>query len=117
MLANVADIQAAYHMPREDLYRIQAWAHPPKMIINHDVSKHAVEVVFSVKRSTGLHPELSVNDFPISRLDNTKDLGLIPDSRLTNVKHIHKVHSQSLEMYQNTQISPKTFNRQALNVP
>ena len=58
------------------------------MVFNPDLSKQAVEVIFSVKRNKPIHPPLSFNDIPVARETNTKHLGLFLDERLSFTKHI-----------------------------
>lgn len=90
LFASVSDIQTTQQLLSEDLHTIADWAYQWKMNFNPDASKQAIEVVFSVKRNPGVHPPLSFNGSPVSRLDSTKHLGLVLDSRLTFTKHIRE---------------------------
>ena len=58
------------------------------MVFNPDITKQAVEVIFSVKRKKPNHPDLFFNDIPVAREDFTKHLGLYVDSKLNFAKHI-----------------------------
>ena len=58
------------------------------MVFNPDITKQAIEVIFSVKKNKLDHPELIFNDIPVARQDHTKHLGVFLDSRLNFSKHI-----------------------------
>ena len=59
--------------------------------INPDITKQAIEVVFSTKYNKESHPELTFNDIPVARQDATKHLGMILDEKLTFRKHIKEI--------------------------
>ena len=71
-----------------DLEKITNWAHKWKMVFNPDMSKQAVEVIFSNKSIPGEYPELIFNGIPVKRDSYTTHLGLILDSKLNFEKHI-----------------------------
>ena len=52
------------------------------MVFNPDITKKAVEVIFSCKKNKPYHPDLDVNGIPVAREDHTKHLGAHLDSRL-----------------------------------
>ena len=58
------------------------------MVFNPDITKQAVEVIFSVKKKKPDHPNLTFNGIPVAREDSTKHLGAHLDSRLNFSKHI-----------------------------
>ena len=58
------------------------------MVFNPDITKQAIEVIFSVKNKKPHHPDLTFNDVPVAREDHTKHLGVHLDSRLNFSKHI-----------------------------
>ena len=60
------------------------------LVFNPDITKQAVEVIFSVKKKKPYHPELIFNDVPVSREEHTKHLGVFLDSKLNFSKHIHE---------------------------
>ena len=66
----------------EDLQTVSDWAHQWKMVFNPDITKQAIEVIFSVKKNKPDHPELIFNDIPVARQDHTKHLGVFLDSKL-----------------------------------
>ena len=57
-------------------------------MFNPDITKQAVEVIFSVKKKKPNHPDLEFNGIPVAREDHTQHLGLHLDSRLNFSKHI-----------------------------
>ena len=60
------------------------------MVFNPDITKQAVEVIFSVKNKKPYHPHLTFGGVPVSREDSTKHLGVYLYSRLNFSKHIHE---------------------------
>ena len=74
----------------QDLATINLWAYQWKMIFNPDMSKQAVEVVFSRKNIPNIYDELVFNDIPVKKVDETKHLGLILDSKLYFQSHLNE---------------------------
>ena len=74
----------------QDLATINLWAYQWKMIFNPDISKQAVEVVFSRKNIPNIYDELVFNDIPVKKVDETKHLGLILDSKLYFQSHLNE---------------------------
>ena len=72
----------------KDLETVSTWGHQWKMVFNPDITKQAVEVIFSVKKKKPTHPYLEFNGAPVAREDHTKHLGGHLDSRLNFSKHI-----------------------------
>ena len=64
-----------------DLETISMWACQWKTVFNPDITKQAIEVIFSCKNKTPDHPELSFNDLPIARQPVTKYLGVYLETR------------------------------------
>ena len=56
--------------------------------VNPDITKQAIEIIFSCKNKKTDHPELAFNGIPIAMEPFTKHLGVYLDSRLNFVKHI-----------------------------
>ena len=73
-----------------DLETITAWAYQWKMIFNPDITKQAIEVIFSCKKQKPNHPDLNFNGRPVARESFTKHLGVYLDSRLNFSKHINE---------------------------
>ena len=72
----------------KDLDTVTAWAYQWKMVFNPDLTKQAIEVIFSCKNKKPEHPPLTFNGIPVSREPFTKHLGVYLDSRLNFSKHI-----------------------------
>ena len=77
-----------------DLSQISKWAFNWKMLFNPDPSKPAEEVLFSRKKKTQSHPELSLNNIPVERSSDQKHLGLILDEKLNFKQHIENAISK-----------------------
>jgi len=66
-----------------DLEKIQQWAHQWKLEFNPDPAKQATEVLFSCKRHSPNHPQISFNGTIVAKVNEHKHLGLILDSGLS----------------------------------
>ena len=88
IFTQVTDVTQTQTILERDLKTISEWGHQWKMVFNPDLSKQAVEVIFSVKRNKPVHPPLSFNDIPVARERSTKHLGLFLDEKLSFNKHI-----------------------------
>jgi len=90
LFIKVTDVDSAHQILMNDLNTISAWARLWKMKFNPDISKQAIEVVFSCKygKTKGVHPPLSFNDIPVARKPSTKHLGLTLDEKLSFREHI-----------------------------
>ena len=73
-----------------DLVTISQWAHQWKMEFNPDPSKQANEVLFSCKKTSPDHPQLTFNGSVVQRVDEQKHLGLVLDSNLSFRKHLNE---------------------------
>jgi hypothetical protein len=73
-----------------DLCTITSWAHQWKMIFNPDISKQAVEVVFSTKLYPTTYDSLIFNTIPVKPVDQTKHLGLTLDKKLSFHTHVNE---------------------------
>ena len=84
------DVNATHERLTHDLDKITKWAHTWKFRFNPDLTKQAIEVIFSCKyaKTKPSHPPLSFNNIPVARKPSTKHLGLILDERLTFAEHI-----------------------------
>ena len=58
------------------------------MLINPDTNKPAQEVLFSRKKKTQNHPNISLNNIQVERVSHQKHLGLILDENLSFKEHI-----------------------------
>ena len=72
------------------------------MVFNPDITKQAIEVIFSCKKNKPAHPDLTFTGVPVSREPFTKPLGVYLDSRLNFCKHIKeqvlKAHERSISV-------------------
>jgi hypothetical protein len=84
------NVNASQERLMRDLEKITAWAHQWKMKFNPDITKQAIEVVFSCKyaKTKPIHPPLTFNNIPVARRVSTKHLGIILDERLSFSEHI-----------------------------
>ena len=64
------------------------WAYQWKMVFNPDITKQAIEVVFTCKANKPNHPDLTFNNILIAREPSTKHLGVYLDARLNFSRHI-----------------------------
>ena len=71
-----------------DLKNITEWAHQWKMLFNPDMTKQAVEVVFSKKVLATQFEQLDFNGIPSKQQDETLHLGLMMDRKLNFESHI-----------------------------
>ena len=56
LFIKVVDIEEAQQTLMSDLNMITSWANQWKMKFNPDITKQAIEVVFSCKNNKGAHP-------------------------------------------------------------
>ena len=69
-----------------DLGIIHQW----KMEFTPDPTKQAMEVLFSCKKSSVSHTQLTFNSAMVTRVNNQNHLGLILDSTLSFDKHLNE---------------------------
>ena len=81
----------------KDLQTVTNWAHQWKMIFNPDLTKQAIEVIFSVKKNKPQHPDLTMNGVPVAKNDHTKHLGVYLDSGLNFSKHVKEAVLKALK--------------------
>ena len=61
----------------QDLFTITKWVNQGKLDYNPYITKHALEVILSVKNKKSNHPELIFNVVPVARENCTKHLRCI----------------------------------------
>ena len=88
LCATVKDTQESHDQLCNDLLTISTWAHQWKMQFNPDISKQAIEVIFSHKIKRPDHPLLTFKCVPVARKESTKPLGMILEARLSFRLHI-----------------------------
>ena len=67
---------------KRDLETITNWAYQWKMVFNPDISKQAIEIIFSTKKHKPTHPHLAFNRISVSHESCKKHLGLFLDTNL-----------------------------------
>ena len=65
------------------------------MLFNPDISKQALEIIFSNKRKKSEHIPLIFNSIPVKFVEDTKHLGMILDSKLSFEKHINEKRAKA----------------------
>ena len=88
LFARVLEVGATHKQIMHDLDTITAWARQWKMVFNPDITKQAIEVIFTQKYKKPIHPPLTFNGIPVARAESTKHLGVTLDHHLTFRKHI-----------------------------
>ena len=88
LFARVNDVSLTHTQLVGDLDSITKWANQLKMKFNPDITKQAIEIIFSSKYKKEDHPHLVFNGVPVGRETSNKHLGVILDDRLTFRKHI-----------------------------
>jgi hypothetical protein len=88
LFLKVCDVETAQNLLTDDLNKITTWANQWKMQFNPDITKQAIEIIFSSKYKKVVHPPLMFNGIPVARKDSTKHLGVILDSKLSFRNHI-----------------------------
>ena len=64
------------------------------MLINRDANKPAQEVLFSRKKKTQNHPNISLNNVQVERASQQKHLGLLLDEKLNFKEHVDSTISK-----------------------
>ena len=70
----VRDPAMCQQILKKDLITITKWAYQWKMKFNPDITKQAVEVIFSHKRNKPDHPSINFNVIPVKRESETQHL-------------------------------------------
>ena len=88
LFTRVLDPISSHDQLMGDLDTITKWANQWKMKFNPDITKQAIEVIFSQKYKKPVHAPLVFNGIPVLREDSSKHLGMILDEHLNFRKHI-----------------------------
>ena len=86
----VYDENIAAEQLNRDLKIIAEWAYQWKMQFNPDVTKQAVQVIFSQKRDKPIHPPIYFNESGVVTKSEQKHLGMILDSSLNFQSHVRE---------------------------
>ena len=73
----VRDTDMCQQVLKKDLDTITKWAYQWKMKFNPDITKQAIEVIFSHKRNKPNHPSINFNGIPVKRESETQHLGVV----------------------------------------
>ena len=84
----IKDKQESADVLNNDLSLISKWAFNWEMLINPDTNKPTQEVLFSTKKKTQTHPNISLDNIHVERVSHEKHLGLILDEKLNFKEHI-----------------------------
>ena len=74
---------------QHDLNKISVWANQWRLRFNPNITKQAVEVIFSTKTTPPPHPSLMFNNIPVKLVNEHKHLGIILDKHLSFTIHIN----------------------------
>jgi len=116
MFTTVKGIDVTQEKLMNDLETVASWAHQWKMVFKPDLSKQAIEVVFSVKTKKDIHPALSLNGVPVKKQDHTKHIGLFLDSNLNFSKHIKEAILKAKKGLSLLKFLSKYVTRNVLNL-
>ena len=72
LFTRVSEVNDTHRLLENDLRTIEKWAHQWKMVFNPDITKQAVEIIFSAKKEKLNHPSLDFNNIPVARKSFTK---------------------------------------------
>ena len=86
------------------------------MVFNPDITKQAVEIIFSAKKIKPDHPLLEFNNVPVARKPFTKHLGLFLDEKLSFSKHIKENISKAMNGVALLKFLSKHVSKDVLNM-
>ena len=116
LFLRVKDVNVAHRTLTEDLEKITAWANQWKMKFNPDMTKQAIEVIFSSKYKKPSHPDLTFNEIPVARNNATKHIGMILDEKLNFRKHILEAIEKAKKGLSLMRFLAKYVNRKILDL-
>ena len=91
-----------------DLRTVEKWVHQWKIVFNPDITKQAVEIIFSAKKEKLNHPSLD-----LARKSFTKPLGLY----LSFAKYIKEKISEAMNRIALLKFLSKHISKDILNMP
>ena len=116
LFTKVEGIDGTQEKIEKDLATIGRWAYQWKMMFNPDITKQAVEIIFSVKNKITVHPELIFNDVPVAREKSTKHFGIHLDTRLNFSKHVREAVLKATKGTSILKMLSKYVDRNILNL-
>ena len=112
----VKGVNQTHEKLEKDLQTVTKCAYQWKMVFNPDITKQAIEIIFSCKNKKTDHPELAFNGIPIAREPFTKHLGVYLDSRLNFVKHIKEQVLKAMKSVSLLKFLSKYVDRNVLDL-
>ncbi len=85
------------------------------MRFNPDITKEAIEVIFTQKYKNPIHPQLVFNEIPVAREKSTKHLGMILDDHLTFRLHMKEAIERANKGISVMRYLSKYVNRKILD--
>ena len=116
LFIKVRNIEEAQNILMTDLEKITQWANQWKMQFNPDITKQAIEIVFSSKYNKPNHPLLTFNGIPVARSDSTEHLGMHLDEKLSFKKHISEAIIKAKKGISLLKFLSKYLTRQKLDL-
>ena len=85
----VEDPLTCFDELQHDLNKISVWANQWRLRFNPDITKQAVEVIFSTKTTPPPHSSLMFHNIPVKLENEHKHLGIILDKQLSFTSYIN----------------------------
>ena len=86
------------------------------MVFNPDITKQAIEIVFSVKNNKPTHPSLSFNNVPVAWKPFSKHLGVYMDESLSFSNHIREKIAKAMNGISLLKFLSKYISKDILNM-
>ena len=116
LFIKVRNVDEAQSLLMSDLETISSWANQWKMQFNPDITKQAIEIIFSSKYKKVLHPPLSFGGIPVAREESTKHLGFHLDEKLNFKTHITESIIKAMKGISLLKFLSKYLNRTKLDI-
>ena len=116
LFIKVKDVEQAHLTLTSDLDKITAWANQWKMKFNPEISKQAVEIIFSNKNIKPNHPPISFGGIPVARVESTTHIGLTIDQKLSFREHILGAIEKAKQGLSLMKFLSKYVNREILSL-
>ena len=100
----------------DDLAKITQWAWQWKMLFNPDISKQAVEVIFSNKSNPTTFDPLTFHEIPVKQVSGTTHLGMSLDYALKFKDHIYEKLAKARQGLGLMKLTKKWLSHKVLEV-
>ena len=100
----------------DDLAKITQWAWQWKMLFNPDISKQAVEVIFSNKSNPTTFDPLTFHEIPVKQVSGTTHLGMSLDCALKFKDHIYEKLAKARQGLGLMKLTKKWLSHRVLEV-